>query len=338
MHYFHHTTLTPNGVALPMPGCSTDGPIPLCSPNPLVQQTLVKLLALGCPPLPIAPRREPAQPSSNPWLSGKNPSFLGRDDRPYLVRHRDFQERLPTWEQLQHFFAHPDVGIATMGGHQGIVWLDFDAKCYASQTDCDADLEQVLERVLAQSGLPLRAVWLEQTGGGGYRLPLRLRRPPRGTRFATTPAGLPVGEVLGHGQCAVLAPTRHPNGNRYRVLQAGLPVAVESLASVGLYRVSPPPVARPYPAPHPFQPFPTRSSSHWPDMRQLAPFLDGYHERGAWGYARCPGTAAHPAPHSCSSLSVHLGTGAFQLFCGCERGVVYRQALALAQQRGVVSS
>lgn len=330
-----HATLTAASLSSPLPVTVPDQPIPLCSPNPLVQQTLVKLVSLGCPPLPIAPLQVSDGTGSFPWVSGKNPSFLRRDGKPYLVRHSDFQARLPTWEQLQLFFAHPAVGIATLGGHQGIVWLDFDAKCYPSQTDCDTDFEQVLERVLAQTGLPLSALWVEQTGGGGYRLPLRLRRLPRGTQFATTPDGPSVGEVLGQGQCAVLAPTRHPNGNHYRVLQAGLPAAVESLAAVGLYPVAPPRVARSHPTACRAQPFQSRSGSRCePDMRQLAPFLDGYHERGEWGYARCPGTAAHPSPESCSSLSVHLGTGAFHLFCSCDRGVVYLQVLDLAQQRG----
>ena len=341
MPLLEHATLTASLLSSPAPASATDYALPLCSPNPFVQQTLVKLVSLGCPPLPIAPRQEPngsaptvAVPSPT-WVSGKNPSFLGRDGRPSLVQHGDFQARLPTWEQLQLFFSHADMGIATMGGHQGIVWLDFDAKCYPTQTACDADLEQVLERVLAHTGLTLSALWVEQTGGGGYRLPLRLRRLPTGTRFATTPNGLPVGEVLGQGQCAVLAPTRHPNGNNYRVLQAGLPAPVESLAAVGLYPVTPALVARSRPAPHRAPPFQSRSGSRrGPDMRQLAPFLDGYHERGEWGYTRCPGTVAHPSPESCSSLSVHLGTGAFHLFCGCDTSAVYRKALALAQQRG----
>ena len=330
-----YATPTAASLSSPLPAIATDLSIPLCSPNSLVQQTLVKLISLGCPPLPIAPHRGSSPPSSGPWLSGKNPSFLGRDGRPYLVQHGDFRDRLPTFEQLQHFFAHPDVGIATMGGHQGLVWLDFDAKCYPTPAACAADVEQVIERVLAQSGLTLNALWVEQTGGGGYWLPLRPRRLPPFTRFTTTPEGPAVGEMLGQGQCAVLAPTKHPNGQLYRVLQAGLPAPVESLTAVGLYPVTAHQGPLRSPAPPRSQPFQSRFRiKRSPDMRQLATWLDGYHERGEWGYARCPGTATHPSPQSCSSLSVHLGTGAFHLFCGCERGCVYRKALALAQQRG----
>ncbi len=345
MPQLHNITLTPKALSLPLPASTIDSPVPLCSPNPLVQQTLVKLVSLGCPALPIAPLREPdalpliAAPTVRPWLSGKNPSFLGRDGKPYLVQHGEFHDRLPTFEQLKVFFAHPDVGIATLGGHQGIVWLDFDAKCYPSPADCDCDVQQVLERLLAHTGLPLSALWLEQTGGGGYRLPLRPRRLPTFTKFTTTPEGAPVGEVLGQGQCAVLAPTRHPNGQLYRVLQAGLPAPVESLVAVGLYPVTPPPVEPGRRATYRSnRPHSRLGFNQCPDLRQLAPFLDGYREGRVWGSARCPGTIAHPHPQSYTSLSVHLGTGRFHLFCPCERSAVYWAALVLAQQRGFVPS
>ncbi len=357
-----------------LPSSLSQPSLPRCSPNPAVQETIEKLLKLGCPPIPIAPRQDPyldgyhriatgrvtqegsdlldGLPGSRcpldanlaplPLFSGKNPSHIGPDGKVYLTPHGDFQQELPTFEQLRVFFHHPAVGVATLGGHQGIVWLDFDAKCYPEQQACDFDVEQVVEQILCYTGCEPEDLWLEQTGSGGYRIPLQPRFQPEFTQFATLPDGFHTGEVLGLGKCAILAPTIHPNGRPYRRLLDGEPMLVDRLEAVGIYPFKA--VKQPRYQASGWQSQPAQRSSGYrsgfgrlPDMRELAPYLEGYHERREWAYAQCPGTAAHPQPESLTSLSINLSTGAFHLFCGCDAKVVYHAAFTLAKQRGYQS-
>ncbi len=183
------------------------------SPNPGVNETIHILLSLGIPPIPQAPiqgsRKDwchrvsktkdgwkycPLLKDLNPVprFTGKNPSYLSRNGSPYTCEHGDFQDKLPTEQELKKFFCHPDTGVGTLGGHAGVNWIDFDAKHYASQEECDIDAQAVLAR------LP-NDTWVERTGSGGWRIAVRLRQKPTFTNFATDASGLHRGEALFEG-------------------------------------------------------------------------------------------------------------------------------------------
>jgi len=83
-----------------------------------------ELLALGCPPIPVAPK--PIAPE-DPKNTGKNPSYLNPWGNAVILQHGQFRDRLPTDEELRKFFRNPNTGVGTLGGHAGVVWLDFGA-------------------------------------------------------------------------------------------------------------------------------------------------------------------------------------------------------------------
>ena len=213
-------------------------------------ETIDRLLVLGCPPLPVAPKQDPRKENCHhqtfvvqrfksdpkkPFIqgdfchisttkvdgafapvcgdycrldenlqpiarfTGKNPSYLDRTGKPRTIAHRQYQNRLPTEQELATWFANPANGVGTLGGHAGVDWLDFDAKNYGSQDECDRDVAAVRARVGAS--------WVERTGSGGYRIAVRPRIHPTFTNFSTTPDGEGhIGEALWEGRFTVLAP------------------------------------------------------------------------------------------------------------------------------------
>lgn len=126
--------------------------------NPEIQVVIDCLLSLELPPLPVAPQQNPreyhkvikADPKKQvgeycpldqdllpiPLFTGKNPSFLDRHNKPHLVNHSRYQSQLPSTSNLMEWFANPNNGIGTLGGHGGVIWLDFDIKHFASEADC----------------------------------------------------------------------------------------------------------------------------------------------------------------------------------------------------------
>jgi len=206
--------------------------LPQYSTNPQVQQTSAELLALGCPPIPVAPKQLAL---NDPKITGKNPSYLDPRGIVKFCKHGEFQNRLPTEEELIRFFCNPNTGIGTLGGHGGIAWLDFDRKCYPSQEACDADFNRIVNKVCIHALCHRKDLWIEQTGSGGYRLAVTTREIPGFTNFTTSPDGQHVGEALFEGRFTVLAPSLHPNGNYYQRLEWGRPVSIESLEAIGIY-------------------------------------------------------------------------------------------------------
>ncbi len=229
------------------------------SANAKINETIAILLKLGLPPLPVAPKQDARQDWCHlvaktkegfkfcpldknlhpiPRFTGKNPSYLSRDEQKvFTVKHKDFQDKLPTDEQLRKWFANPNTGVGTLGGHAGIDWLDIDRKNYDSQFACDCEVEKILDSV----GQP---TWVEQTGSGGYRIAVKPQEKPRFTNFATSENGPHVGEALSSGRFTVLAPTIHPNGNPYQRLDWADPAEVESLEAIGIYQYRIRPVER----------------------------------------------------------------------------------------------
>lgn len=300
------------------------------SPNASISATIDELLELGLPPIPVAPKHR-----SNEGFSGKNPSYLDSDGRHRFVRHGQFKDRLPTTDELSQFFQHQDVGIGVLGGVGGVYWLDLDRKNYPSQQDCDRAFDAIVERICSIAGCTRADLWIEQTGSGGYRLPIIPAEQPDFTNFTTTEGGDRVGECLGRGRFAVLAPTIHPSGNAYRRIEFGKPIAVPNLASIGIYPAKDeieqkerqqrrranyvPPVAS-LPGDNPW------------DIRNFAQYFEGYTERGnGWGYAQCP---HHADATSKTSFRVNLNTGQFKAWCGCNTKAVYRSGLDLAVSLG----
>ncbi len=323
------------------------------SPNPEVQATIEALLAVGCPPIPVAPKQNPRDEWCHrvvgtkeghlycpldkdlnpiPKFTGKNPSYLDHNGSPRICKHGEFQDRLPRDEELRRFFCHPDTGVGTLGGHAGVDWLDFDAKCYPSQEACDSDVERII------SLNALRGSWIERTGSGGWRVAVRPQQKPTFTNFATSPDGAHVGEALFAGRFTVLAPTIHPNGNPYRRIGWGEPIEVESLQAIGIFPSKDEVEQaarnrkreeRKRSNPHYGQPT-NPQDDPW-DIRNFAHYFEGYHDLGdGWAAAKCP----HHNGTSQTSFRVRLDTGEYKLWCGCNTKDVYRSGLALAVSMG----
>jgi hypothetical protein len=179
---------------------------------------------------PLDPQLQPL-----PLFTGKNPSYLDKDGTPHLLNHRQYQNRLPSHSERQAWFAHPANGIGTLGGWNDTVWLDFDLKQFPSERECDAAVEAVLARIVAQSGGSGQQTFIEQTHSGGWRVGIRVRQKPDFTNFAIAPGGTHAGEALFTGRFTVLAPTLGPSGNPYQSLSRALPPLVDSLNAIGIY-------------------------------------------------------------------------------------------------------
>lgn len=201
----------------------------------------------GYPALPVAPAQDPYQyPRRDPEgriltgpdglplaaFTGKNPSFVDRRGVPHLVRHNQYQEQLPSKQTLDAWFANPINGIGVLGGWNGTVWLDFDAKRFSSSEACQLAVEHWLR------SHALEQTFIERTQSGGYRVAVKCQNFPSFTNFAMHRDGDLVGEALGHGRFAVLAPTRGIDNRVYTSISRAFPVEVESLESIGIYPAS----------------------------------------------------------------------------------------------------
>ena len=361
------------------------------SPNEKINTKIHKLLKIGVPPIPVAPKLDPKHPgghrvespeyryrkdkpefvscngeqvivsgdyckftttavgcgmasvrgefvrldstlSPTPLFTGKNPSFLGWDGKHRKLNHGQFQNRMPTEQELKRWFCNPYTGIGTLGGHNGIVWIDFDAKNYPTQDDCDHDVQALLDRI----GKPTLT---EKTGSGGYRVAVVPTVKPTFTNFSSEPGGKHLGEALFAGRYTVLAPSQHPNGNYYTELCNTDPVEVESLEAIGVYPSKDETQSQQRAEKRPRkgsgdrntqQTFSDPVDNPW-DIRNFAQFFEGYTERAdGWGYAKCP---AHNGT-SLTSFRVRLNTGEFKLWCGCDTKAVFKAGQELAQRFG----
>lgn len=328
------------------------------SSNKEVQATIEALLKIGCPPIPVAPKQDPRgewchvrtktkeghlycplDKNLNPIarFGGKNPSYLDGNGSPRYVKHGEFQNKLPTESELKKFFRNPKTGVGTLGGHAGVDWLDFDAKCYPSQSDCDNDVDRIISNICSHTGVQEDDLWIERTGSGGWRVAVKPIKKPTFTNFATVPDGEHVGEALYKGRFTVLAPTIHPNGNPYHRIGWGNPVEVESLEAIGIY----PTLSevetikkrkkREKKTSHTNPTQPTNPQDNPWDIRNFAHYFEGYHEKSdGWGYAKCP----HHNGTSQTSFRVNLSMGHFKAWCNCNTKDVYKSGLELAQRLG----
>ncbi|WP_196358210.1 bifunctional DNA primase/polymerase [Nodosilinea nodulosa] len=226
--------------------------------NADVWATVQWLAARKLPALPVAPVQDPyryprivaAKPQRGiydhvecywqdgqlrpkPLFTGKNPSYLDGHGIPHLVYHHRYQNRLPTQQELHQWFAHPQTGVGSLGGHQGLAWIDFDTKGFESPESCDQAIAQWLNQHPR-----LKDTFTERTHSGGWRFAVKLQTSPGFTNFALTPGGEHVGEVLGAGRFTVLAPTVGPGGNPYLSVQRVEPVEIGNLSEIGLFSSS----------------------------------------------------------------------------------------------------
>lgn len=215
------------------------------------QQAISWLVDNGYPALPVAPYQDPYRHHKKstgdrqkgphcpltenltpvPLFTGKNPSYLDSHGKPHLVNHAVYQNRCPTEQELQRWFRKPETGIGTLGGWNNTWWIDLDSKRFSTQAECDRQFTQLLEAFK-----PLQNSFLERTQSGGYRLAVRFKVPPQFTNFALSTEGDHVGEVLGTGKFAVLAPTIGSSGS-YQNLNRQIPVEIPNLEGIGIYPV-----------------------------------------------------------------------------------------------------
>lgn len=216
--------------------------------NATVQDTVLWLKKCGLPALPVAPAQDaelyPARNKDGsiktdkdgnplPAFTGKNPSYLDQKGIPHLINHSAYQKSLPSEREYKVWFANPLNGVGTLGGWNGITFIDLDAKHFESIEELENTVEDRLARfpVLADT-------WQEETHSGGYRIAVKCRNKPEFTNFCLTPNGGHVGEALGEGRFTVLAPTVGVSGNSYRCVRLAEPVEIESLESIEIYGVT----------------------------------------------------------------------------------------------------
>lgn len=156
-------------------------------------------------------------------FTGKNPSYLDKEGCPRTINHADYQKRLPSETEYKVWFANPKNGIGCLGNKR-YRWLDPDRKHFTSQEECDRAMNEICSPELQSKG------WFEQTHSGGYRLLVDCGDQGADfTNFALTEGGDHVGELLGAGRFAVLAPTIGVSGNPYRNINYGEPIPIEQL-------------------------------------------------------------------------------------------------------------
>ena len=218
------------------------------------QEVIHWLRANGYPALPVAPAQDAtkypkvvkAKPEDGVFAhcpltdklqpvqlyTGKNPSYLDQRGKPRLVNHGEYQNRLPGDRESKEWFSNPLNGVGTLGGWNNTIWLDFDAKQFPSQEECDVAVFGFLDYP------GLKQSFIERTQSGGWRVGVRVKQKPNFTNFALSAGGKHIGEALGKGRFTVLAPTVGPSGNPYRSINRALPIEIESLESIHVFSTS----------------------------------------------------------------------------------------------------
>lgn len=191
-----------------------------------VNNAIQYIASLGLSALPVIPQQPQITNADGKLIfTGKNPSYFDAMCRPRTISHKEYADRQPTDDELRLWFSNPQTtGIGALGS-DSIVFIDIDAKNFASKAECN---RVVMNDWLAKH-LSLQSCWREKTRSGGYRLAVRLSTPATFTNFKFTHFDQHCGEVIGKGRFAVLAPTP----GYTRLTSYGI-VTVESLDSVGI--------------------------------------------------------------------------------------------------------
>ncbi len=132
---------------------------------------------------------------------------------------KDYQERVPTPNEIREWCENPDVtGIAGVGGSVSgnLCVLDFDVPSF---------YERWHELVRSDiSSLPV-PIPTQRTPSGGYQAWFRCPEPGRNQKlawaYANTASGKPevAIETRATGGYALLPPSLHPNGGRYKAIE-----------------------------------------------------------------------------------------------------------------------
>jgi Virulence-associated protein E len=218
-----------------------------------VKETIKWLLDRGLPPLPVAPYQNPEEYPAKykdsttgewktrcgddgkpiPRFTGKNPSYIDDKGIPRTLNHAEYQKRLPTNDELRVWWNNPTTGIGSLGSWGGTVWIDIDAKNFASLEECEAEVNAWFDKHPA-----FKKSFTERTQSGGYTVGVRLQNKltddEEFTNFSFAPGGKHVGEAIQEGRFKVLAPTVGRNGT-YTSINRGDFVEVDSLESIGIY-------------------------------------------------------------------------------------------------------
>lgn len=140
-----------------------------------------------------------------------------RDKRPKLPTWAEFQERLPTEEEVATWFEHQFCNLALITGWQGLTVLDFDNL---------AAFE--LWQTWAAQHTPLVAeLTYKVATARGIHVYVALEDAPPGTMK------LGLVDVKAAGGYVLAPPSVHPSGRRYQAIDPAAPIIhVQSLASV----------------------------------------------------------------------------------------------------------
>lgn len=198
-----------------------------------IQQTIAWLLALGRPPLPECPIE-----AAKVGKQAKAPCYFdGR--RVVPVAWKEWQTQQPIDEILKTWFAHPKTGIGTLGGWNGkhwLCWIDFDAKCFDSQEECDRQISEWEKAYPLLQDAPLFI-----TPSGGYRFLVAFDQEPEffkaNSAFSINPNGSNHhGELLcKNGGHTLLPPTIGVNGKPYQWLRwSEYPPILAAPSDIGL--------------------------------------------------------------------------------------------------------
>jgi|GEM_PF-5218047 len=204
---------------------------PLIQSSISVRSTAQELLNLGLSPIPVVAKQHN---QGFKIINGKAPSYF-ENGKPKLLAHKQggLHDRLPSEQELQLWFSDPRVGIGSFGSVDGLTcWVDFDVKHFQSKKACRRAVAEWRER----NGI--KESWTDESGSGGYRVLVRFEKKPAFSKFALTPGGSHVGEILGKDSFCVLAPSLHASGRRYKRVKSGGAGKLQSAESAGLYPVT----------------------------------------------------------------------------------------------------
>ncbi|BAU12512.1 hypothetical protein LEP3755_30420 [Leptolyngbya sp. NIES-3755] len=202
---------------------------------------------MGLSPLPVAPKK-----ADRKQFTGKNPSYIDQNGNYRIVNHSQYQDNQPTKADLKKwFFDGHQNGIGCLGSINRR-WIDFDAKqvrdpkcgCAVSagnktKTPCEHQIAAIdlIFSDWCELFTQVLGTWVEKTQGFGYRVLVELTDPNEQdvfTNFALEDdSSNQMGEALGYGRFAVLAPTKGVFG-LYESVSDGEPVKVAHLSDLGI--------------------------------------------------------------------------------------------------------
>jgi len=122
-----------------------------------------------------------------------------------ISKWKEYQQRLPTEEELEQWFKTAWLNIAIVCGQVSgnLVVLDFDSH---------ESLQQFIERISDDLVKKIKKTWVVRTGKG-FHIYLRVKGKPISTSFRDV--GL---DIQGEGKYVVAPPSLHPSGKLYEFI------------------------------------------------------------------------------------------------------------------------